>query len=271
MTRTLLALLAISCFASTGCSHSSSADNGKCDTCCADDSSASSPSSSNAHADNSAPAGFTALFNGKDLAGWKGLLDPKKHLDNPYNRQKLSPEDLREAQLEADADMLEHWSVKDGVIVFDGKGRSLATAKDYGDVEMYVDWKIEPAGDSGIYLRGTPQVQIWDPADPTGKGRASVGSGGLYNNEKHPSIPLKVADKPAGEWNTFWIKMVGDKVWVKLNGELVVDGVPLENYWARAGKLGDQPLFPTGQIELQNHSHPLYFKNIYIKELPAGK
>jgi hypothetical protein len=72
-----------------------------------------------------------------------------------------------------------------------------------------------------------------------------------------------MADKPVGEWNTFWIKMVGDKVWVKLNDRLVVDGVVLENYWDYK-----KPIFPTGQIELQNHGNTLYFKNIYIKELP---
>jgi hypothetical protein len=144
--------------------------------------------------------------------------------------------------------------------VFDGKGRSLVAAKDYGDFEMYVDWKILKDGDSGIYLRGTPQVQIWDPAS---KPAAGVGSGGLYNNKNGGNNPSKKMDKPIGEWNTFWIKMVGDKVWVKLNGEMVVDGVVLENFWER-----DKPVYPTGQIELQNHGNTLYFKNIYVKELP---
>jgi hypothetical protein len=153
--------------------------------------------------------------------------------------------------------MRAHWKVQDGALVFDGKGRSLCTAKDYGDFEMYVDWKILPKGDSGIYVRGTPQIQIWDPGHEKG-----VGSGGLFNNQKNPSKPTETADKPIGEWNTFWIKMVGDKVWVKLNGKLVVDGVPLENYWDRKA-----PLPATGQIELQNHGNTLWFKNIYIKEL----
>jgi hypothetical protein len=208
--------------------------------------------------DNTPPAGFVALFNGKDLTGWKGLL--KAPLDNPAKRAQLSPEKLAEAQKEADADMRKHWRVEDGALVFDGKGRSLATAKDYGDFEMYVDWKILPKGDSGIYLRGSPQVQIWDTEY---EAQAAVGSGGLFNNQKHPSKPTKKADRPVGQWNTFWIRMVGDKVWVKLNDELVVDGVVLENYWER-----DKPIYPTGQIELQNHGNTLWFKNIYIKELP---
>jgi hypothetical protein len=208
-------------------------------------------------ADNTPPEGFTALFNGKDLAGWKGLLD--RPLDNPAQRAKASREQLARAQQEADDNMRKHWKVEDGTLVFDGKGRSLATAKDYGDFEMLVDWKILPKGDSGIYLRGTPQVQIWDP---DGEAQNAVGSGGLFNNQKHASKPTKRADKPVGQWNTFWIKMVGEKVWIKLNGETVVDGVVLENYWER-----DKPIYPTGQIELQNHGNTLYFKNIYIKEL----
>jgi hypothetical protein len=210
--------------------------------------------------DNTPPEGFVAAFNGKDLTGWKGLLDPKKKLDNPFNRAKLSPEELQKAQAEADENMRAHWKAEDGVLVFDGKGRNLCTAKDYGDFEMWVDWKISPKGDSGIYLRGSPQVQIWDVANAN----ASVGSGGLYNNKdkKNPSKPTEKADNPVGEWNTFWIKMVGDKVWVKLNGKLVVDGVTLENYWDYS-----KPIFPTGDIQLQNHGNTLWFKNIYIKEL----
>jgi hypothetical protein len=212
--------------------------------------------------DNTPPEGFTAAFNGKDLDGWKGLLKPGKGItgpDNPFVRAKLSPDELAAAQKEADENMRAHWRVEDGALVFDGKGRSLCTAKDYGDFEMYVDWKISPKGDSGIYLRGSPQVQIWDTDLPNG---AVVGSGGLYNNKKNPDKPLVKADKPVGEWNRFWIKMVGDKVWVKLNDVLVVDGVVLENYWDRT-----KPIFPTGDIQLQNHGNTLWFKNIYIKEL----
>lgn len=210
--------------------------------------------------DNVPPEGFTALFNGKDLTGWKGLVG------NPKTRAEMSPEQLQAAQAKADELAHAHWSVKDGVLVFDGKGQSLCTAKDYGDFEMYCDWKIEQGGDSGIYLRGTPQVQIWDTKhEPYFKHGAEKGSGSLWNNQKNERFPLVYADKPVGEWNTFWIKMVGDHVQIKLNGKLVTDTV-LENYWER-----DKPLYKTGQIELQNHGNTLYFKNIYIKETPAAE
>jgi HEAT repeat protein len=198
--------------------------------------------------------GFIPLFNGRDLGGWKGLVD------NPIARAKLTAQQLAEKQVQADAKATTTWSVKDGTIVFNGKGDNLCTVKDYGDFEMVVDWRITKDGDSGIYLRGSPQVQIWDPAR-TDVG-AEVGSGGLYNNQKNPSKPLVFADNPVGEWNTFRILMVGEKVTVYLNGIKVVDQVTMENYWDRK-----QPIFPRGAIELQAHGTDLAFRDIYVREI----
>ncbi len=70
------------------------------------------------------------------------------------------------------------------------------------------------------------------------------------------------ADNPIGEWNTFRIKMIGDRVTVHLNGVLVVKDVLMENYWER-----DKPVYPRGQIELQSHGSKLYFRNIRIREI----
>ncbi len=201
---------------------------------------------------NAPPEGFTALFNGKDLEGWKGLAK----VDNPEQRAALPEAERKTLQDEADADMRANWKIEDGTLVFSGKGRSLCTARDYADFEMYVDWKIKDKGDSGIYLRGSPQVQIWDPA------MWPQGSGGLYNNQKNPKDPSECADNPIGQWNRFFIRMVGEKVTVVLNGVTVVDNVILENYWNRA-----IPIFPSGQIELQNHGNTLWFRNVYLREL----
>ena len=203
---------------------------------------------------NQPPAGFVALFNGIDLTGWKGLAGEG---GNPISRANMTPAELAQAQVEADSVMRANWKVKDGELIFSGHGKSLCTSRDYGDFEMYVDWKIEKGGDSGIYLRGAPQVQIWDTA------QWPEGSGGLYNNKKNPSKPLVCADNPIGEWNTFRIKMVGERVTVYLNDKLVVDDVVMENYWDR-----NQPIFPTGQIELQSHGSTLYFRNVFIREIP---
>ena len=118
------------------------------------------PSTLKSETDNTPPKGFQALFNGDDLTGWKGLAHK-----NANQRRSLSGDALAQAQETADELMRDHWHVVDGVLSYDGKGQSLCTAKNYGDFEFYVDWKIPPGADSGIYLRGTPQVQIWDPWD----------------------------------------------------------------------------------------------------------
>jgi HEAT repeat protein len=200
--------------------------------------------------------GFVAIFNGKDLTGWKGLVA------DPVQRAKMKPAALKSAQAKADEVMRSGWSAVDGELVFNGKGDNICTERLYGDFEMYVDWKLDPAGpeaDAGIYLRGTPQVQIWDTSRVNVG--AQVGSGGLYNNVVNQSKPLKVADNRLGEWNTFYIKMTGDRVTVKLNGELVVDNVIMENFWDPS-----QPVPFLEQIELQAHGSKVYYRNIYVKE-----
>jgi hypothetical protein len=201
--------------------------------------------------------GFVSLFNGKDLSGWKGLVG------NPVSRSKMSEQELLLAEAAANTKAQQDWVVKDGLLIFTGHGDNLCTVKKYGDFEMYVDWKITEKGDAGIYLRGSPQVQIWDTSRR--EVGAQVGSGGLYNNQKNQSKPLSVADNKIGEWNTFHITMIGDKVSVELNGVLVTDNVVLENYWDR--KI---PIFIKEQIELQAHGTYVAYRNIYVREIPGN-
>jgi hypothetical protein len=222
--------------------------------------------------------GFVSLFNGKDLTGWKVPQG-----DNG------------------------HWKVVNGVIDYDAKSeakgdKSLWTEKSYKDFILRVDWRFKtdekgymnkvpvilPDGshkkdengkeirleiedvDSGVYLRGSPdaQVNIW---------MWPVGSGELWsvrNNRKLPpearaaATPLKKADRPRGEWNTFEITMKGDRVWVKLNGEEVIrnaqiPGVPrdgpiaLQHHGGYNAKTGRW----TGPPSL------VQFRNVAIKEL----
>lgn len=206
--------------------------------------------------ENPQDGGFVSIFNGKNLDGWKGLVE------NPIKRAKMTPKELAAAQVKADAAAKTGWVIENGELLFTGKGDNLCTNKQYGDFEMLVDWKLYPGPepDAGIYLRGTPQVQIWDTARVNVG--AQVGSGGLYNNQQNPSKPLKVADQKVGEWNTFRIKMIGERVSVWLNDELVTDNVVLENYWNRS-----QPIFPTEQIELQAHGSKVAYRDIFIKEI----
>ena len=206
--------------------------------------------------ENPTQGGYVSMFNGENLDGWQGLVG------NPISRSKMSEKELAAKQTKANRKVANNWSVKDGTIVFDGEGENLCSVKEYGDFEMFVDWRITKGGDSGIYLRGTPQVQIWDTS--LVKVGAQVGSGGLYNNKKNETDPLVVADNQLGEWNTFHITMVGEKVTVWLNGQLVVDNVTMENYWDRS-----QPIFPTGPIELQAHGSDLAFRDIYVRELKS--
>ena len=198
--------------------------------------------------------GFVSLFNGVDLTGWKALVG------NPVTRSKMTDTALAAAQQAANEKTKGDWIAKDGLLIFTGHGQNLATEKKYRDIEMYVDWKITEKGDAGIYLRGSPQVQIWDTSRR--EVGAQVGSGGLYNNQKYESKPLVVADNKIGEWNRFHIIMKGEKVTVWLNGILVTDNITLENYWDRT-----LPIFPEEQLELQAHGTYVAYRNIYLREL----
>ncbi len=201
---------------------------------------------------------FVSLFNGHDFEGWQGLVD------NPIIRDTLFGFQRRAKQAVADSLMQINWKIVDGTISFVGDGYdNLCSIEDYRDFELLVDWKITKDGDSGIYLRGSPQVQIWDTSMI--ESGAQVGSGGLYNNQVHESKPLFVADNPVGEWNTFRILMIHDKVTVYLNGKKVTDNIVLENYWDRS-----LPIFREGPIELQAHGTDLQFRNIYVREINAA-
>jgi hypothetical protein len=210
------------------------------------------------------PAGFTPLFNGRDLTGWRG----RPHLD-PRQEAEGTPEERATRQKQWNDDRAAHWKVQDGVIVSDGHGVFLTTDRDYGDFELLIDWMLPaPCADSGIYLRGIPQVQIWDPACPRDeKHGAPKGSGGLWNNpaDAPGKWPLVKADRPIGEWNTTRITMVGDKVTVELNGQRVVDSAPLANFFEKG-----KPLPASGPIQIQTHGAPMHVRNVFIKELAEG-
>lgn len=224
---------------------------------------------------NDAPEGFTSLFNGKDLSGWK-IPDGDGG----------------------------HWKVLDGVIDYDAQSEAkedkhLWTEKEYGDFELTLDWRIKqttgfynvpyvlpdgsyvkdengkkithpmPNADSGIYLRGESKYQLNIWCWPIGSGEVY----GIRNNESYPLevrtgvTPKLKADKPIGEWNTFHITMKGDRLTVVLNGHTVIEDALLPEVPER------------GRIALQHHggkkadgewspaSSLVQFRNIYIKEL----
>lgn len=186
-----------------------------------------------------------------------------------------------------------HWKVADGIIDYDGKSeaegdKNLWTEKEFANFILKVDWrfprepveeevpivlpdgsyalnedstqktvKVLDAGDSGIYLRGNSksQINIW--CWPIGSGEIW----GYRTDKNQPpevrkaATPLKCADKPLGEWNTFVITMIDDRVTVELNGERVIDNC----------QLPDVP--EKGRIALQHHGDPIQFRNIMLREL----
>lgn len=208
-----------------------------------------------------APPGFTPLFNGQNLSGWWG-----ERTTNPRIYLALTPEALEQRKAASQPDIAKHWRVENGELVNDGTGLYLTTDKFFGNFELLIDYKTVPRADSGIYLRGCPQVQIWDYTDEAKfKIGADKGSGGLWNNS--PGTPGKdpvvKADKAFGEWNHFRIVMVGSRVWVWLNGQAVVAGALMENYYDRK-----QPIPPSGPIQLQTHGGEIRWRNIFIREIP---
>ena len=207
------------------------------------------------------PAGFTSLFNGKDLAGWHGY--------NPHAVTKLSGEKKEAALKKMRDEFPQHWTVKDGEIVNPGTGAYATTDKEYGDIELVLEYNMAPKGDSGVYLRACPQVQIWDPTDEKAfKHGAQLGSGALWNNSpgKPGKDPLVLADKPAGEWNTMRILMVGSRVSVWLNGKQTVDHAILENYYHRESAIPAK-----GPICLQTHGAQIKWRNIAVREIGGAE
>ena len=210
------------------------------------------------------PKGFTSLFNRHDLAGWWGAdtEDPRKYL-------ALSPEDFQKKHDASLDNIRQHWRVEHDELVNDGEGLYLTTDKNYGDFELLVDYRTVPLADSGIYLRGCPQVQIWDYTEkakfPLGSDK---GSGGLWNNSPGApgKDPLVKADKPFGKWNHFRIVMAGSQVWVWLNGKQTVNGAILENYYDR--KL---PVPPKGPLQLQTHGGEIRWRNLFIREIGSDE
>ncbi|MFO0903998.1 MAG: DUF1080 domain-containing protein [Pirellulales bacterium] len=214
-------------------------------------------------ADVQAPEGFTVLFNGKDLSGWHGMphFDPRKLAEMTEEQQKKQIEEWT-------ADAKKHWSVAGDELVNDGHGAYLTTDREYGDMELQIEYKTVAQADSGIYLRATPQVQIWDYTKEGGKWNigADKGSGGLWNNSPGApgKDPLVLADKPFGEWNKVRIRQIGARTTVYLNDKLVVDNAIMENFWDRSS-----PLFAKGPIQLQTHGGEIRWRNIFIREISA--
>lgn len=209
---------------------------------------------------HAADAEFTPLFDGKSFEGWHGRphLHPDQYAETSEEQKQKWAEEIAA-----------HWSIDGDEIVNDGHGAYLTTNESFGDIELRLKYRTVPRADSGIYLRGTPQVQIWDTTEEAKFSLgANLGSGALWNNSPGApgKDPLVKADRPFGEWNDVHIIQVGARTTVKLNGQLVVDHAIMENFWDRSS-----PLPATGPIQLQTHGGEIRWKDIEVRRIGADE
>ena len=172
-------------------------------------------------------AGWTPLFDGKDLGAWAVSGSQKAH-----------------------------WLVEDGIIRYDGRAGSLRTKQSFGDYVLRVDWRLPRKADSGVFVRGNKQLNIWTWS--MGSGEMWEHRGGFRGPGANPYIPSSCEDRAVGEWNTFLITVKSNRVTVLLNGKKVISDAVLKDK-------------DTSPIGLQQHGDPIEYKSIYIKPLPAAK
>ena len=181
-----------------------------------------------------AEKGWIALFNGKDLSGW--------HL-----RETQGPNG---------------WTVVDGVYVNTKPSTDIQTDAEYYDFLLHVDFKVsEGNGNSGVYLRDKYEVQIFNSyGQPPDNG----GCGALY----HRIAPAVNASKPAGEWQTYDITFIGQRLTVLQNGQKVLDNVDVGPMGTgAAGKRPDGP----GPLRLQGDHDSVSFRNLKIRPLSKSE
>jgi hypothetical protein len=194
--------------------------------------------------DKNPPEGFMALFNGKDLTGWK-----------------------------VHAGKMDAWGVDNGVMYVQGGGGGwLITEKEFGDYEMRLEYKVPVNGNSGVAarapLKGDPayqgmEIQILDDYGPAyTKLNPAQYTGSIYGVVP----PAKRVTKHAGEWNQMTITCKGRKVKVEINGTVVVDA-NLDDYTDKHAKAHPGLLRDKGHVGFQSHDGRVEFRNIYLKVL----
>ena len=148
------------------------------------------------------PKGFVALFNGENLEGWWGAKT-----EDPEKWMSLSTEEFQKKWMSSQEDIKKHWSVENGELVNDGKGLYLTTEKNFGDFELTLEYKTVAGADSGIYLRGVPQVQIWD----------TTKEGGKWKLEQIKALEVSgTTDRPAHPAEIHWCLLIS--LWVSGTG-----------------------------------------------------
>lgn len=165
------------------------------------------------------------LFNGKDMAGWEVV-------------------GTRESM----------WKVEDGILVNADSGAQIRTVDEYRDFKLHIEFKIPEKSNSGIYLRGRYETQV---ADNYGMEPFSRGVGGIYGY----ITPTVNAEKPAGEWNTVDVTLIGYRVTVAINGVTTIDGKLIDGI--TGGALNSNEAAP-GPIMLQGDHGTVSYRNIVL-------
>jgi hypothetical protein len=193
--------------------------------------------------------GFVPLFNGKDLDGWR-----------PFDNKEVS------------------WKAEDGLLVCVGKGKGwLGTDRDYADFVLRLEYRLQPGGNSGVYLRAPEkghisrvgmEIQILDDDHPRyAKLDFYQYTGALY----HVVAPKQRKGKPAGEWNALEIRCVGRRLTVILNGaKIVEEDLDRLREDKEVAREHTGLARTTGRIGLQDHSERVEFRNLRIKELKGA-
>ncbi len=152
------------------------------------------------------------------------------------------------------------WKMVAGVLTNDGPSADLISRGLFDDFRLHVEVNIPPNGNSGIYLRGRYEVQVLD-GYPQSPGSRRIG--GVYGQVTPTSHPAK----PAGEWQTFDITLVGRRVTVVLNSVTIIDGVEIPGI--TGGALESNEGAP-GPVMLQGDHTAIQFRNIRIEPAHDG-
>lgn len=217
-------------------------------------------------AENAPPTGFVPLFNGRDLAGWRGGITFDVRM------LQAMPSDQRSAQIARWTEaMRAQWRVENGELINDGQGLGYlaTTEKNFADIELLLEYKIAAHSDFGVYLRGCPQVQIRDQTNQRELGNGTdKSSGGLWTNSAGTigSNLLVLADNPPSQWNHLRVRQLGSRIVVWRNGRLVASNAIMGNVFDR--KL---PVPPIGPIQLAANHGKIQCRNIFIREVPSAE
>lgn len=151
------------------------------------------------------------------------------------------------------------WTVKDGVLASAKSGANLITNQKFEDFKLHVEFRVPKGSNSGVYLRGRYEVQI---TDSYGKAPAFDQLGAIYGF----IVPIEMASKPAGEWQTLDVTLIGRLVTVVLNGKTIVHTQEIPGI--TGGALDSQEATP-GPLMIQGDHGPIDYRNIVIT--PAKK